>query len=130
MRATIILLSLVMLAAIECQTSALAGLIPAPGTNIVQNGDFATGDFTDWVTNDINLPLYPLTVRTAGFNPADYGHSLPRTIKAAGGAIWSPYFGDVDAGLISESGPLNRARVLSLRISPSGEGTPCWNNSA
>ena len=40
---------------------------------------------------------------TAGFNPADYGKSLPRTIKAAGGAIWSPYFGDVDADLISES---------------------------
>ncbi len=31
----------------------------------------------------------------AGFNPADHGGSLPRTIKAAGGAIWSPYFGDV-----------------------------------
>jgi glycerophosphoryl diester phosphodiesterase len=40
---------------------------------------------------------------TAGFNPADYGKSLPRTIKAAGGAIWSPYFRDVDAGQISES---------------------------
>jgi glycerophosphoryl diester phosphodiesterase len=40
---------------------------------------------------------------TAGFNPADYGKSLPRTIKAAGGAIWSPYFRDVDADLISES---------------------------
>ena len=33
---------------------------------------------------------------TAGFNPAEYGRSLPRTIKAAGGAIWSPYFGDID----------------------------------
>jgi glycerophosphoryl diester phosphodiesterase len=40
---------------------------------------------------------------TAGFNPAEHGHSVPQTIKAAGGAIWSPYFGDVDAGLISES---------------------------
>jgi glycerophosphoryl diester phosphodiesterase len=40
---------------------------------------------------------------TAGFNPAEYGNSLPRTIKAAGGAIWSPYFGDVDPELISES---------------------------
>jgi glycerophosphoryl diester phosphodiesterase len=39
----------------------------------------------------------------AGFNPSDHGHSLPRTIKAAGGAIWSPYFGDVDAEVISES---------------------------
>jgi glycerophosphoryl diester phosphodiesterase len=40
---------------------------------------------------------------TAGFNPAEHGSSLPRTIKAAGGAIWSPYFGDVNPDLISES---------------------------
>jgi glycerophosphoryl diester phosphodiesterase len=40
---------------------------------------------------------------TAGFNPADHGGSLPRTIKAAGGAIWSPYFGDVDAASITEA---------------------------
>ena len=33
---------------------------------------------------------------TASFNPAEYGQSLPRTIKAAGGAIWSPYFRDVN----------------------------------
>lgn len=39
----------------------------------------------------------------AGFNPAEHGNSLPRTIKAAGGAIWSPSFGDVDFDLISES---------------------------
>ena len=40
---------------------------------------------------------------TAGFNPADHGGSLPRTIKAAGGAIWSPYFGDVTAAAIAEA---------------------------
>jgi len=40
---------------------------------------------------------------TAGFDPADHGHSLPQTIHAAGGAIWSPYFGDVDAELVAES---------------------------
>lgn len=47
---------------------------------------------------------------TAGFNPADHGGSLPRTIKAAGGAIWSPYFGDVTAALVSE------AHALGLRV--------------
>ncbi|MEZ2146046.1 glycerophosphodiester phosphodiesterase [Bradyrhizobium sp. DN5] len=47
---------------------------------------------------------------TAGFNPADHGGSLPRTIKAAGGAVWSPYFGDVTAALISE------ARGVGLRV--------------
>jgi glycerophosphoryl diester phosphodiesterase len=40
---------------------------------------------------------------TAGFDPVDHEGSLPRAIKAAGGAIWSPYFGDVDAALISEA---------------------------
>jgi glycerophosphoryl diester phosphodiesterase len=49
---------------------------------------------------------------TAGFNPAEHGGSLPRTIKAAGGAIWSPYFGDVDAALISESHALGLSVVV------------------
>lgn len=49
---------------------------------------------------------------TAGFNPADHGHSLPRTIKAAGGAIWSPFYGDVDAGLIAEAHGLGLAVVV------------------
>jgi glycerophosphoryl diester phosphodiesterase len=49
---------------------------------------------------------------TAGFNPAEHGNSLPRTIKAAGGAIWSPYFGDVNAALISESHGLGLSVVV------------------
>ena len=40
---------------------------------------------------------------TAGFNPDEHGRSLPQTIKAAGGAIWSPYYGDVDPALVDES---------------------------
>nr|QIP02174.1 glycerophosphodiester phosphodiesterase [Bradyrhizobium symbiodeficiens] len=47
---------------------------------------------------------------TAGFSPTDHGGSLPQTIKAAGGAIWSPYFGDVTAALIAE------AHELGLRV--------------
>jgi glycerophosphoryl diester phosphodiesterase len=47
---------------------------------------------------------------TAGSSPADHGGSLPRTIKASGGAIWSPYFGDVTEALISE------AHGLGLRV--------------
>src|SRR6201995_5207995 len=46
----------------------------------------------------------------AGFNPADHGRSLPRTIKAAGGTIWSPYSGDIDAALVTE------AHGLGLRV--------------
>jgi len=49
---------------------------------------------------------------TAGFNPADHGKSLPRTIKAAGGAIWSPYFRDIDAALVSESHQLGLKVVV------------------
>jgi glycerophosphoryl diester phosphodiesterase len=47
---------------------------------------------------------------TAGFSPADHGGSLPRTIKAAGGTVWSPYFGDVTAASIAE------AQGLGLRV--------------
>jgi len=47
---------------------------------------------------------------TAGFNPAEHDGSLLRTIKAAGGAIWSPYFADVTPALIAE------AHDLKLRV--------------
>jgi glycerophosphoryl diester phosphodiesterase len=40
---------------------------------------------------------------TAGFNPGGYGKSLPRTIRAAGGAIWSPFYGDVNPSLVNEA---------------------------
>ncbi|PDT87017.1 glycerophosphodiester phosphodiesterase [Bradyrhizobium sp. Y36] len=56
------------------------------------------------------IALDKATNWTAGFSPADHGGSLPRTIKAAGGAIWSPYFGDVTAALVSE------AHELGLRV--------------
>jgi glycerophosphoryl diester phosphodiesterase len=56
------------------------------------------------------IALDKATNWTAGFNPADHGGSLPRTISAAGGAIWSPYFGDVSAALVAE------AHGLGLRV--------------
>jgi glycerophosphoryl diester phosphodiesterase len=40
---------------------------------------------------------------TAGFDPSRYGGSVPRAVKAAGGAIWSPEFIDVDADSIGEA---------------------------
>jgi len=52
------------------------------------------------------------SVWTAGFNPAEHGKSLPRTIKAAGGAIWSPFFGDVTPALIAESHALGLKVVV------------------
>jgi glycerophosphoryl diester phosphodiesterase len=52
------------------------------------------------------------SVWTAGFDPADHGKSIPATIRAAGGAIWSPYFGDVNPALISESHALGLKVVV------------------
>jgi glycerophosphoryl diester phosphodiesterase len=49
---------------------------------------------------------------TAGFEPKDYGRSVPRTIKAAGGAVWSPFFGDVDPPLVEESHRLGLSVVV------------------
>ena len=48
----------------------------------------------------------------AGFNPAEHGKSIPQTIKAAGGAIWSPYLGDVTPEVVSESHALGLKVVV------------------
>jgi len=48
---------------------------------------------------------------TAGLKFADYG-SVPKMVKAAGGTIWSPYFGDLDAAKLAE------AHALGLQVIP------------
>ena len=48
---------------------------------------------------------------TAGLEFAAYG-SLPRMVKAAGGTIWSPWFGDLDAAKLAE------AHALGLKVIP------------
>jgi glycerophosphoryl diester phosphodiesterase len=50
-----------------------------------------------------NIYLDMPSAWTAGFDPATHGGSVPSAVKAAGGAIWSPFFRDVDARLIEES---------------------------
>jgi len=52
------------------------------------------------------------SVWTAGFDPVDHGGSVPSAIKAAGGAIWSPYVGDVNPALITESHSLGLTVVV------------------
>ncbi|MGJ5080465.1 glycerophosphodiester phosphodiesterase [Bradyrhizobium sp. HKCCYLS3013] len=59
-----------------------------------------------------NVSLAQATHWTAGFNPADHGGSLPRTIRAAGGKVWSPYFADVTPELISEAHALGLRAVV------------------
>jgi glycerophosphoryl diester phosphodiesterase len=58
------------------------------------------------------IALDKATEWTAGFNPAEYGGSLPRTIKEAGGTIWSPYFGDITPALMAESHALGLQVVV------------------
>ena len=48
------------------------------GTDLISNGDFETGDFTDWIPMDIGTPFIPLQVICAsgisagfGFDPID-----------------------------------------------------------
>jgi glycerophosphoryl diester phosphodiesterase len=40
---------------------------------------------------------------TAGFDPIRYGGSVPAAIKAAGGKVWSPFYGDVDKAKVDEA---------------------------
>jgi len=47
---------------------------------------------------------------TAGIDPDDYEGSVPRTVDAAGGAIWSPYFRDLREADLAE------AKRLGLRV--------------
>ena len=46
---------------------------------------------------------------TAGYRFSQYG-SVPRMVQAAGGRIWSPYFGDLDATQLAE------AHALGLKV--------------
>jgi len=46
---------------------------------------------------------------TAGFQFAEHG-SIPRMIKAAGGSIWSAYYGDLDADKVRQ------AQALGLKV--------------
>jgi glycerophosphoryl diester phosphodiesterase len=47
---------------------------------------------------------------TAGHRARDHGGSVPRMIKAAGGAVWSPYSGDVTPEAVKE------AQALGLKV--------------
>ncbi len=49
---------------------------------------------------------------SAGFDPDDYGGSVPRTIQAAGGRIWSPYSRDLRPGDLEEAHRLDLAVVV------------------
>jgi len=47
---------------------------------------------------------------TAGLHVRDYGDSLPKLVKAAGGAVWSPYYSEVTPAALRE------AQLLGLKV--------------
>lgn len=51
------------------------------------------------------------SVWTAGYSPRNYGGSVVRTVRAAGGRIWSPYYRDLDARSIAEAHRLGVAVI-------------------
>jgi glycerophosphoryl diester phosphodiesterase len=76
-----------------------------------------------------NIYLDKPSAWTAGFDPATHGGSVPSSVKAAGGAVWSPFFRDVDARSIEEAHrlglkvvvwtvnqPEDMVRMIDLRV--------------
>jgi glycerophosphoryl diester phosphodiesterase len=57
---------------------------------------------------------------TAGHRVRDHGGSIPRMIKAAGGAVWSPYQGDLTRGVIKEAQALGLKVVVWTVNDPAG----------
>ena len=62
--------------------------------------------------SDPNVAADKATRWMAGFDPARYGGSIPRTVRAAGGAVWSPHFQDITAAHVAE------AHGLGLTVVP------------
>jgi len=63
------------------------------------------------------IPECGASAWTAGFQLREHG-SIPKMVKAAGGDIWSPFFGDLNAAQLRE------ARALGLRVIPWTVNTP------
>lgn len=57
---------------------------------------------------------------TAGHRARDHGGSIPRMIKAAGGAVWSPYQGDLTRETIREAQTLGLKVVAWTMNEPTG----------
>jgi glycerophosphoryl diester phosphodiesterase len=59
-----------------------------------------------------NVTPGSLSPWTAGFQVSDHGGSIPRTVKAAGGAIWSPAHSELTQKQVRE------AQALDLKVVP------------
>jgi len=49
---------------------------------------------------------------TAGFDPRNYGGSVPRAVKAAGGKIWSPLYTDIDPRSVAQAHSLGLSVIV------------------
>ena len=72
--------------------------------------DIPTAYLTAERTSPRNVSASAPSEWTAGFQVADYGGSVPRTVKVAGGSIWSPYYADLTVEDLEE------ARALGLKV--------------
>lgn len=54
----------------------------------------------------------PASPWTTGLQARDFGSSIPRMVKAAGGAVWSPYYGEVTRENVEEAHQLGLEVVV------------------
>lgn len=74
--------------------------------------EIATAYLTIIDPEESNVSMNGTSPWTAGFDPIHHGGSLPAAIKAAGGAIWSPYHLNLTPALVKE------AQDLGLKVIP------------
>jgi glycerophosphoryl diester phosphodiesterase len=77
-----------------------------------QAPDIPTVYLTQQQQPEENIYLDKRSPWTAGFDPVNYGGSVPRAVKAAGGRIWSPLYEDVTASSIAEAHALGLAVIV------------------
>lgn len=74
--------------------------------------EIATAYLTIIDPEESNVSITGESTWTAGFDPVRHGGSLPAAIKAAGGAVWSPYHLNLTPELVKE------AHGLGLKVIP------------
>lgn len=74
--------------------------------------EIATAYLTIIDPEESNVSMEGISPWTAGFDPIRHGSSLPAAIKAAGGAVWSPYHLNLTPELVRE------AQGLGLKVIP------------
>lgn len=66
---------------------------------------------TSQTGSDASIHADKPSVWTAGYDPSNYGGSVPRAVRAAGGKLWSPNYLDIDAHAVAEAHELGIAVI-------------------